>query len=101
MPKEPKVLSVSDLNRLANSLLEETFSNVWVEGEITNYRGVHSSGHCYFKLKDDKAQIDITAFRGVMAGVRFKLEDGLKVLISGRVSLYAARGQFQLVATAI
>jgi exodeoxyribonuclease VII large subunit len=101
MPKEPKVLSVSDLNRFAQNLLEENFSNVWVEGEITNYKGVHSSGHCYFKLKDEKAQIDITAFRGVMGTVRFKLADGLKVLIQGRVSLYPQRGQYQLVASSI
>src|SRR5581483_5622951 len=101
MTKEAKVLSVSELNRLAQNLLEETFANIWVEGEITNYKGVHSSGHCYFCLKDDKAQVDVAAFRGVMSSVRFKLEDGLKVLLSGRVSLYPQRGRYQLIATSI
>ena len=101
MPNSPKIYSVSELNRLAQDLLEERFSGIWVEGEISNYRGPSGSGHCYFSIKDDSAQVDVVAFRGVMGSLRFRLEDGLKVLVCGRVSLYAQRGRFQVIASAL
>jgi exodeoxyribonuclease VII large subunit len=96
-----KPYTVSDLNHIAQKTLENNFADIWVEGEISNYRGVSSSGHCYFCLKDAAAQIDAVAFRGVMNSLRFKLEDGLKVLMLGRVTLYAQRGSYQIVAAAI
>lgn len=99
--KEPRIYSVSELNHLAQELLESHFSNVWLEGEVSNYRGVASSGHCYFSLKDENAQVDVVAFRGVMSTLRFKLEDGLKILICGRVSLYLQRGRFQIIAASV
>lgn len=105
MPKEqsemPKIYSVSEFNRIAKELLEEKFSEIWIEGEISNYRGVSSSGHCYFSLKDENAQVDTVAFRGVMSALRFKLEEGLKVLVCGRASLYPQRGRFQIIASLI
>ena len=82
-------------------ILEEQFADIWLEGEISNYKGVASSGHCYFCLKDAGAQVDAVAFRGVMASLRFKLEEGLKVLMRCRVSLYLQRGRFQIIASAI
>ncbi|OGR86170.1 MAG: exodeoxyribonuclease VII large subunit [Elusimicrobia bacterium RIFCSPLOWO2_01_FULL_60_11] len=81
--------------------LEERYAEVWIEGEVSNFRGVAGSGHCYFSLKDAEAQIDIVAFRGVMGSVRFKLEDGLQLLVLGRASLYPQRGRFQIVASLI
>lgn len=97
----PKIFSVSEFNRLVKDELEERFSEVWIEGEISNFRGAASSGHCYFSLKDADAQIDIVAFRGVMSSLRFNLEDGLQVLALGRASLYPQRGRFQIVASLI
>lgn len=102
-PKEQKqkIFSVSELNHLVQKSLEEKFSNIWVEGEISNFRGVSNSGHCYFSIKDENAQVDIVSFRGVMSNLKFKLQDGLQILILGKVSLYTQRGRFQVIANII
>lgn len=96
-----KVYSVSEFNRAVKESLEDQYPDVWIEGELSNYRGVATSGHCYFSLKDEGAQIDIVAFRGVMSSLKFKLQDGLKLLLLGRASLYPQRGRFQVIATLI
>ena len=96
--KNPKIYTVSELNGLAQKFLEENFLNVWLEGEISNFRGIASSGHCYFSLKDEKSQIELVAFKSVMNSLKFRLEDGLKVLVQGRISLYTQRGRFQMIA---
>ena len=99
--QKTQVFTVSEFNRLVKDELEERFGDIWIEGEISNYRGASSSGHCYFSLKDEMAQIDIVAFRGVMSALKFKLEDGLQVMVFGRASLYTQRGRFQIVANLI
>ncbi|OGR84817.1 MAG: hypothetical protein A2901_06365, partial [Elusimicrobia bacterium RIFCSPLOWO2_01_FULL_54_10] len=99
--QRPKIFTVSEFNRTVKDELEERFGDVWIEGEISNFRGVASSGHCYFCLKDADAQIDIVAFRGVMSSLKFKLEEGLQILVLGRASLYPQRGRFQVVASYI
>ncbi len=99
--QRPKIFSVSEFNRAVKDELEERFGDVWIEGEISNYRGASSSGHCYFSLKDSDAQIDIVAFRGVMGSLKFKLEEGLQILVLGRASLYPQRGRFQVIANFI
>ena len=76
--------------------LEETFPGVWVEGEISNLR-TPGSGHAYFTLKDEGAQLSAVLFRGRGRRVRFDLEDGMQVLAFGGLDVYAARGQYQLV----
>jgi exodeoxyribonuclease VII large subunit len=91
-----RVLTVSELNALARGLIEEAFPSVWVEGEISNLRR-YPSGHTYFTLKDAGAQIAAVLFRGASAGLRFRPEDGLKVLTRGRVSLYEPRGGYQII----
>lgn len=91
------VLSVSQLNRLARSLLEECFAGVWVEGEISNLSRP-SSGHWYFTLKDGAAQVRCAMFRGRNIHVRLQPAEGQKVLVRGNVSLYEARGDYQLIA---
>lgn len=100
-PLEPQrpdaVLSVSQLNRLARQLLEECFSLIWVEGEISNLSRP-SSGHWYFTLKDGQAQIRCAMFRNRNLRLRFQPVDGAKVLVKGAVSLYEARGEYQLIA---
>jgi exodeoxyribonuclease VII large subunit len=90
-----KTLSVSELTRNIRLLLETSFSGVWVEGEVSNFK-FHTSGHMYFSLKDDQAQIACVMFRRENASLGFELQDGMQVLCFARVSVYAPRGQYQL-----
>ena len=78
-------------------LIEQKYADVWVEGEISNFRPA-PSGHVYFTLKDADAQLPIVLFRRQALLLRFRPEDGLRVLVRGRVSVYEQRGQMQLVA---
>ena len=94
--REPRMLSVSELTRVVRSTLEDEIGVVWVEGEISNYRR-QPSGHQYFTLKDANAQISCVWF--ARAGLRLKqmvLADGLQVQIRGALTVYEARGQYQL-----
>jgi exodeoxyribonuclease VII large subunit len=90
------ILTVTELNQEIKDLLEERFSEVWVEGEISNLR-IPPSGHLYFTLKDDASQIRAVLFRMQARSLRFLPEDGLKVICRGRVSLYEKRGDYQLI----
>jgi len=97
-PAEPtrKVLSVWELTSDIKRLLEKQIGAVWVSGEITNLRA-QSSGHVYFTLKDVAAQLSCVLFRGTAAAQRSLLADGQKVLLQGDVTVYEARGQYQLI----
>ncbi len=78
------------------NLLEIEIGEVWVEGEISNLRR-QASGHCYFSLKDDGAQISCVLFRGSAAKAKAQPEDGMQARLYGEVSVYEARGQVQLI----
>src|SRR5665213_358570 len=91
-----KVFSVWELTAEIKRLLEKTAGAVWVSGEITNLRA-QSSGHVYFTLKDAAAQLSCVLFRGTAAAQRHLLADGQKVLLHGDVTVYEARGQYQLI----
>ncbi len=91
------IYSVSELNRTIRDLLESQFPLLWIEGEISNLARP-ASGHLYFTLKDERAQVRCAMFKSRNLLVRFKPENGQKVLIRARVGLYEARGEFQLVA---
>jgi len=91
-----KVLSVWELTSDIKRLLEKQIGSVWVSGEITNLRA-QSSGHVYFTLKDAAAQLSCVLFRGTATGQRDLLGDGQKVLLQGDVTVYEARGQYQLI----
>jgi exodeoxyribonuclease VII large subunit len=93
---ERRVYTVSELTAGIKGALEGAFPAVWVEGEISNLR-VPSSGHAYFTLKDEGAQISAVLFRSRGRRVRFEPEDGMRVLAFGALDVYAARGQYQLV----
>jgi exodeoxyribonuclease VII large subunit len=93
---ERQVYTVSELTLRLKVALEEAFPAVWVEGEISNLR-TPGSGHSYFTLKDEGAQLSAVLFRGRGRRVRFDLEDGMQVLVFGGLDVYAARGQYQLV----
>src|ERR1700737_362802 len=90
-----KVLTVSELTRQIRGTLETKFGAVWVQGEVSNYK-LHPSGHQYFTLKDARAQIACVIFRNTMAPLRQPLADGAQVQVYGNVSVFEARGQYQL-----
>jgi exodeoxyribonuclease VII large subunit len=94
------VLSVSELTTQVKRLLEKSVGSVWVTGEITNLRA-QSSGHMYFTLKDAGAQLSCVLFRGETVRNRSGLQDGQKLLLQGDVTVYEARGQYQLIVRAV
>ncbi len=91
-----RVLRVSELVAALRDAVESAVGRVWVVGEVSNLRRA-ASGHCYFTLKDDSAQLRAVMFRGDASRLRFDLEDGLEALMFGEVSLYVARGELQMV----
>lgn len=94
--RERRVLKPVQLNVLARDLLESSFSQVWVEGEISNFSRP-ASGHLYFTLKDERAQVRCALFKQKAMYLRFQPRDGMQVLVRGRLTLYEARGDYQLV----
>ena len=94
------LLSVSQLNNQIKSLLESTFISVYVEGEIS-YLTIHNSGHIYFTIKDKDSNLSCVLFKGNSYNLKFKLEVGLKVTISGAISVYTPRGSYQLICSKI
>lgn len=90
------VLTVEQLNREIRQLIEGQLDLVWVQGEISNFKA-HTSGHFYFSLKDSKSQIKAVMFRGHNSRLRFKPNDGLEVIVRGRISVYEPRGDYQIV----
>src|SRR6266852_6398956 len=88
-----KVFSVSELTRSIRGTLETKFSAVWVQGEISNYK-LHPSGHQYFTLKDQRAQIAGVIFRNTMAPLRQALADGAQVQVYGTVTVFEAQGKY-------
>ncbi|PCJ15816.1 MAG: exodeoxyribonuclease VII large subunit [Gammaproteobacteria bacterium] len=95
-PTNKIVLSISQLNQQSRNLLEGALSRIWVEGEISNFVRP-SSGHMYLTLKDDQSQIRAAMFRGQNQGLSFTPKNGQLVQVRGKVSLYAPRGDYQLI----
>ena len=91
-----RVLTVTELNATIRDLLENQLPNVWVEGEISNAR-VWNTGHLYFTLKDGASQIKAVMFRSAVRYLKFKPEDGLKVVARGKISVYDPKGEYQIV----
>lgn len=90
-----KILSVSELTRQIKGALELGFSNVWLQGEISNFK-LHSSGHMYFTLKDDQAQISAVMWRSRVQQLVFRPADGMKVMVRGKITVYEPRGNYQI-----
>ncbi len=93
---ERRPLTVSELTNTVRTALEARFASVWVEGEISNFKA-HSSGHWYFTMKDEAAQLRAKCFRSANTRIRFRPTDGLHVRARGRLSVYAPRGEYELV----
>lgn len=89
------VISVSELNRLAKNSLESALPTLWIAGEISNFKR-YDSGHCYFTLKDERAQVDCVLFRHRAALAGWQPQDGARVEVRAQPTLYEARGKFQL-----
>ena len=90
-----QIYSISQLNREVKLLLQDNFPLLWVEGEISNL-ATPASGHIYFSLKDEQAQVRCAMFRGANRYLKFSPEDGIHVLVRARIGLYEPRGEYQL-----
>jgi exodeoxyribonuclease VII large subunit len=94
VPKR-RIWKVSELTSRIRDLLEDEFPEIWVEGEVSNLHAAQS-GHLYFTLKDAKSQLKCVCFRDQLRGLKFRPEDGLQVTVRGGLSIYDARGEYQL-----
>lgn len=93
--EKKRIYSVSEITRNVRIILEDAFSGVWVEGEVSNFTQ-HTSGHMYFTLKDDLSQLPCVIFRSVNQNIKFRIEDGMQLICFGKISVYDKRGMYQL-----
>jgi len=94
--KEKHIYTVSEITKYLRVILEDSFPGVWIEGEISNFI-LHTSGHMYFSLKDAGSVLKCAMFKRANMGLKFKPKDGMKVLCFGKLSVYEARGDYQLI----
>ena len=99
MNKKINIFTVSELTSIVKNVLEEAFPSIWVQGEISNLKNY--GNHLFFTLKDENAQIRAVLFRGYTNSLKFNPKDGMSVIVRGTLSLYQARGEFQLIANYI
>jgi exodeoxyribonuclease VII large subunit len=92
---EKQVYKVSELTRNIREILEGKFSDIWVEGEISNFVK-HQSGHMYFSIRDNESVLSCVLFRGVNMSLKFEMKNGMHILCFGKISVYDKRGQYQL-----
>jgi exodeoxyribonuclease VII large subunit len=100
-PTNAPEISVSELSQALKRTVEDTFGYVRVRGEISGYRGPHSSGHAYFALKDEGAKIDAVVWRTSFSKLRFKPEEGMEVIATGRLTTYPGKSAYQIVVDAL
>jgi exodeoxyribonuclease VII large subunit len=93
--------SVSELSAAIKGTLERAYGYVRLRGEISGFRGPHSSGHCYFTLKDDKARIEAVVWRSTVQGLRIRPAEGLEVIATGRITSYPGTSKYQIVIDAL
>src|SRR5882672_156801 len=93
--------TVSELSSALKRTVEDAYGHVRVRGEISGFRGAHSSGHCYFSLKDDKARIEAVIWRSTMEVLKVKPVEGLEVIATGRVTTYPGSSKYQMVIDAL
>jgi exodeoxyribonuclease VII large subunit len=93
--------TVSELSMSLKRTVEDVFGHVRVRGEISGFRGPHSSGHCYFALKDDSAKIEAVIWKGVHGRMRFKPQEGLEVIATGKLTTYPGSSKYQIVIEAL
>ena len=100
LPNSPE-FTVSELSSALKRTVEDAYGHVRVRGEISGFRGPHSSGHCYFALKDDSAKIEAVIWKGVHGRMRFKPQEGLEVIATGKLTTYPGSSKYQIVIEAI
>ena len=93
---EKTILTVGRLTALLRGVLEENFEHLWVQGEVSNL-SYPSSGHCYFTLKDSDAQLRCVMFKSAAKNLKFRLTEGMSLIVRGRISVYDQRGEYQLI----
>src|SRR5947209_7181304 len=93
--------TVSELSSALKRTVEETYGHVRVRGEITGFRGAHSSGHCYFALKDESAKIEAVIWRTTHIRMRVKPQEGLEVIATGKLTTYPGSSKYQIVIEAL
>ncbi|MGJ5202164.1 exodeoxyribonuclease VII large subunit [Bradyrhizobium sp. HKCCYLR20261] len=100
LPNAPE-FTVTELSSALKRTVEDQFGHVRVRGEITGFRGPHSSGHCYFALKDESAKIEAVIWKGVHGRMRFKPQEGLEVIATGKLTTYPNSSKYQIVIEAL
>ena len=101
IPSNAPEWSVSDLAGALKRTLEEAFGFVRLRGEVSGYRGPHSSGHAYFSLKDQNARIEAVIWKGSFARLRIKPEEGMEVIATGRITTFPGSSKYQIVVEAL
>jgi exodeoxyribonuclease VII large subunit len=107
MPRSPAALSnsseftVTELSSALKRTVEDAYGHVRVRGEISGFRGAHSSGHCYFALKDEGAKIEAVIWKGTHGKMRFKPQEGLEVIATGKLTTYPGSSKYQIVIESI
>src|ERR1700689_4017837 len=96
-PSNTPEFTVSELSGALKRTIEDRFGFVRVRGEISNYRGPHSSGHAYFSLKDESARIDAVVWKGSFARLKTKPQEGLEVIATGKVTTFPGKSAYQIV----
>ncbi len=96
MEEPRKIYKVSEINKIAKNLLEGEFPDIWLEGEISNLT-LHSSGHLYFSLKDEEAQINAIMYKWQAGQLEFMPESGMKVIAQGKISVFVKGGRYQII----
>ncbi|MEW5424663.1 exodeoxyribonuclease VII large subunit [Amorphus sp. 3PC139-8] len=89
--------TVSEISGALKRTVEDAFGYVRVRGEVSGYRGPHSSGHCYFSLKDERARLEAVVWRGVFGKLKFKPEEGMEVIATGRITTFPGASKYQIV----
>jgi exodeoxyribonuclease VII large subunit len=96
LPNSPE-FTVSELSAALKRTVEDAYGYVRVRGEISGFRGAHSSGHCYFALKDESAKLEAVVWKGVVGRMRFKPQEGLEVIATGKLTTYPGSSKYQIV----
>ncbi|MBX3598665.1 MAG: exodeoxyribonuclease VII large subunit [Rhizobiaceae bacterium] len=97
VPTNATEYTVTEISGALKRTVEDIFGNVRVRGEISGYRGPHSSGHAYFALKDDRARLEAVIWRGTMSKIRFRPEEGMEVIATGKLTTYPGSSKYQIV----
>ena len=96
-PSNATEWTVSELAGALKRTLEDSFGHVRLRGEISSFRGRHSSGHCYFCLKDENARVEAVIWKTAYARLKFKPEEGLEVIATGRITTFPGKSSYQIV----